>query len=832
MRLLSPIAALALCVFAPSALAGELTVLPPGPVLAGDAATLWMVATDDAGQPAAGLRLRGTASIGTLDAVTETAPGVYRLDYRSAAAAAGQTVQLELRGRGPDREAVRVERRFTLRAPSGPALELSVDNDMLVLGDDDGTTLNLATPPGSHPALGASLGSVASLMPAADGGWTARYLPRAVNFPHVAIVSVTVGDEVVARPIRLAGKVDFPVSAPPGATVLLRIAGREFGPVQAGPDGVAQVPIEVPPGVDIATQVITNDGQVSESALELGIPESTRVSLLPLPGAVPEGAEVQVCAAVVEPTGELDPVTQPQLSTTNGAVSDVERLSAGLWCGSWTAQRPESGPVSVLVTLPGEAEQAHAVDVDIVPALPGSIELSHDPIEGSGPLTVEAIVRDADEHAAGGFEVSVLGGDPVALRDTGRGSYRGTVSITPASRDQLVAVLAEPTGLPPVRLAFTAPRQTIAPSSALQVGVVALDRFGVPVPDVAIELEVADGGGRIEGTVATGEAGIALARYRSPETTGAVHLIARSGGLRADLALAQVSTELDLPGPTDNADWRRTVAWLGAPPPAAEAPAVDAVPEETPAEPEAIPPVASSEPEHETVIRVLGSFVGSSYTYTQDPRGDGGPLLDEAIVVGTENGDGAASPLGYQFSGNAVFGAFPYIGLSATWRNTSYGVTAPAFEGAVAKDSLRYVHAAVVGRLPILLSEDSSLHVGLRVGVESSDFVYYTGNVDARFIEYTTLNVPALALGGEVGAELGIGWVRASFDGSLAYFDDPYATRFALDGGVDLADHLAFTAGLGHTARDIVVTGANSGTELGDLRDRQFHVHAGLGVRF
>ena len=51
--------------------------------------------------------------------------------------------------------------------------------------------------------------------------------------------------------------------------------------------GVAQVPIEVPPGVDIATQVITNGGQVSESALELGIPESTRVSLLPLPGAVP-----------------------------------------------------------------------------------------------------------------------------------------------------------------------------------------------------------------------------------------------------------------------------------------------------------------------------------------------------------------------------------------------------------------------------------------------------------------------------------------------------------------------------------------------------------------
>ena len=534
MRFVSPLFGLALLSLSAAALAAPPLVLPTGPVVGGQSVPVWVVAIDDSGTPIEGLRLRGTASIGSIADWRDMGDGLYAATYTGPAVAERTSVRVEFRGRGSDRESISIERTLELQPSVGVEPSLSISPDSLVLGDDESATLTMVLPATAQPSISASFGSVEGLTPLDNGEWTARYVPRDVNFPHVAVLSLVDerGEGVHAVSIPLLGKVQFPVAAPEGANVLLRIGGREFGPVTSQADGTALVPILVPPGVSIATQVVTVDGQVTESALDLAIPPSRRVQLLPLPSSVPAGSTVTIYAAVVEPTGEMDAVTLPEITATAGEVGAVRRVSPGIVAADWAVAMPDGGTASVLVTLPGESEQVHAVDVDVLAARPMSIELVHDPVEGRSELPIEVIIRDADDVAASGYTAYLMGAETTPITDGGRGSYRANASLSPAHRDQLVVVSSTPTGLPPASLALSSARQTVAPNGALAVAVVALDRYGIPVPGVVVELEVVEGGGRIERTLATGEAGVAMARYRSPDAISAVRIVAKAGAMR------------------------------------------------------------------------------------------------------------------------------------------------------------------------------------------------------------------------------------------------------------------------------------------------------------
>jgi hypothetical protein len=814
-------------------------LLPAGEVVGGQEATLYVLALDDAGQPVRDLRLRGSASIGELTDWRPAGEGLYAVTYRGPVVQEATMVRVELRGKGSDREAISLIRDVQLSGVASAGTVMEANPTALVLGDDASATLSLSLPPGTQPSMMASFGNVDTLTPLGDGRWTARYLPRAVNFPHVAIIGMVDerGDGATVVGIPLSGKVQFPVAAPEGATVILRIGDREYGPVRSASDGAALVPIVVPPGVNIATQIVVIDGQVTESALDLAIPASRRIALLPLPTAVPEGSQVTVYAAVVEPTGELDAVTLPQITTSVGTMTAVRRVSPGVVAVDWTVDPSDATTASVTVSLTEEDNQTSTVEVGILDGRPASIELAHDEIVGSGPVAVEVIVRDADDRAAAGYSVSLLGNDEVSLTDGGRGTYRGVATLTPTSRDRLVAVATPATGLPTASLAFSVPRRTVAPNGALPIAVVALDRYGVPVPGVAVALEVVEGGGRLERTVATGDSGVAMARYRSPETESAVRIVARAGDIEADLVLAQVpaSADIDLP-PFSSSDgavfWRATSAWLGGVPDAV-VPVVESGMDEVEVPAEESPVVETGRPQSDPhrAARLRGSFVGSSYTYTQDPNGDGGPLLGNAVVVGTDLGDGAATPVGVEAVAR-IFNALPYVGLAGRYRSTWYSVTAPEFEGAVAKDSLQLAHIAVVGRYPIRLSRNALLSPGLRVGGEFSDFIYFTGDVEARQIEYTTLTIPALTIGGELALDTESVFAVVSYDGSLAYGTDPYSGRLDVEAGVNLTDALFVSVGGGYGARSVTITGNTSGNDLGELTDRQLHGQAGIGVSF
>src|SRR5690606_38138197 len=116
--------------------------------------------------------------------------------------------------------------------------------------------------------LRTSSGELVELAQSGAGRFVGRYVPPAVNYPHVATITVVDRREptrvVGSASIRLLGKVDYPVTATPGARVSLRVGTREFGPMVADAAGRASVPVVVPPGVATATQITVQDGRPTE----------------------------------------------------------------------------------------------------------------------------------------------------------------------------------------------------------------------------------------------------------------------------------------------------------------------------------------------------------------------------------------------------------------------------------------------------------------------------------------------------------------------------------------------------------------------------------------
>jgi len=83
------------------------------------------------------------------------------------------------------------------------------------------------------------------------GHFTCRYLPPPDRYPQVALLVVELASGArrmhVAARILLEGSTVVPFHTSPGATVTMRVADRNFGPVAADRQGRVEIPIQVPP---------------------------------------------------------------------------------------------------------------------------------------------------------------------------------------------------------------------------------------------------------------------------------------------------------------------------------------------------------------------------------------------------------------------------------------------------------------------------------------------------------------------------------------------------------------------------------------------------------
>ena len=264
----------------------------------------------------------------------------------------------------------------TVLAPvGGGALSLSADPPALVLGRDAAAELRIAAPPEVEElTVTANVGKVEAVR-RSTGGFTARYRPPPERFPQVAIIAA-VGragavslDGWVAVP--LSGQGDARVPGKPGSQVSLRIGDQGFGPEPVGEDGIAVIPVVVPPGVRQAYRGF--------SAVELRLPETTLLGAIADRKTVeadrPE--TVRVFAYAVAPHGAARKGEPPLAETSRGTLVFRPR-EPGAYEGTWTIPPGPAGEERALVRLEGFPASRVLVRVTTVPGPAASLALSVD----------------------------------------------------------------------------------------------------------------------------------------------------------------------------------------------------------------------------------------------------------------------------------------------------------------------------------------------------------------------------------------------------------------------------------------------------------------------
>ena len=279
---------------------------------------------------------------------------------------------------------------------AGGAIRITSDPPRLVLGRDSSAELKLAVSQDVEDVqLSASAGRVEALR-RVPGGFVARYRAPAERFPQVAIVSALgrtprgTEDGWVAIP--LSGQGDARVRANPGQEITLQIGDRTFGPRRADADGLAVIPVVVPPGV--------KEAHHGFKPIDLHVPESPLLHAVVDRGVVlaDRAERVKVLAYVVAPHGAARRGDVPVFEASRGSVAVHER-EPGAVEGTWTIPPGRAGEERLAVRLQAAPASRTVLRVETVPGPPAVVAVAFDRealvADGGGTVTVTARALDA-----------------------------------------------------------------------------------------------------------------------------------------------------------------------------------------------------------------------------------------------------------------------------------------------------------------------------------------------------------------------------------------------------------------------------------------------------
>ncbi|GDX79621.1 hypothetical protein LBMAG42_14320 [Deltaproteobacteria bacterium] len=552
---------------------GLLEMIPATGVV-GDGATqsdLYVLALDANGAPIAGLSLKPAVSAGTVGALTDAGGGLYRLAYTAPKVDAKAAVTLTLKGK-IGKEAVQKTWNVNVAPARSHQLTAAANPPRMTLGQDRSATLSFNLAGGDRQALSgvdlvitASTGTIENVTNLGGGQFTALYTAPALNYPHVAMV--TVADKrdpsrtFGSLAIPMWGKVDFPVTVAPNALVMIKLGDQQFGPIQSDAQGRARVPILVPPGAQVAELIAIGADKKSTSVpLDLKVPEAKRISLVPTAAALPGDSRVQVPihAVVVMGDGKPDLAAQVVFTTTGGTITAAKHEGNGVYTSMFT---PPTGASAAQATITAAladkpAIQTAAISVNLVSVRPSKVDLTAEPTllpataEGfkvyakvSGPDGVGLGARTITFGAAG----ARLKGD---VKDLRNGDYQAVFTTSGNGPVELTATVASPvTGNPMSRLLLVPSRTRLNNDgvSSSMITVVSVDEFGYPVPNVAVTLKLTSGDGLLPQQATTNSEGLAQVFYTAGRKPGLVGIEAAAGDLVAAGGLAQVPENLALP---------------------------------------------------------------------------------------------------------------------------------------------------------------------------------------------------------------------------------------------------------------------------------------------
>ncbi len=534
-------------------------LVPTSPLIAdGTTTSTVRLYVDTPGTPRAKIK----SDTGKIGPIVAGADGVVTFQFTPAAATAAGTVPLSVTING---EAV------TIVLPVVPPLNghIAITADPAVLSSLATATIHLDPGPGSAPGrtfkVTASVGKVDAITPTGSGTWEAHYTPPAGMTAPVSVVISAVDAAapgtvwgVATLPVETKRSVSFDAQA--GSSNVLVVGDRTYGPVVAAPSGKVAFSVDLDPRQPKGHMTsIHADTSKEEKDVDMEGVAPSAIAWLAGPAVVPAGAVADLRVATTV-TGGLNTASAPTITATGGS-STTPLLDGTAFDVKYTAPTTP-GDVTVTATV-------GAVKTDLkihVVAAPGSMTLTMDPAEiaaNGTSVKVTARVKDAGGAAVTGHAptLSVEGGSLGALSDNHDGSYTGTIKLD-NTKTNLVRVWGvpsfEPTGLAPIRILVWPSASTAAANGtdAIPVTVLAVDAFGIPVPNLDLKLSVPHGDGSLPPDVKTDAHGLGRTTFRAGKGAGLVTLRVEGAGLWAEAPIVQAasggaSATIPVGGPPD-----------------------------------------------------------------------------------------------------------------------------------------------------------------------------------------------------------------------------------------------------------------------------------------
>jgi adhesin/invasin len=576
--------------------AADLVELLPGAPVIGDGATpttLYVLALGQDGSPLVGLSGKATPTDGTAGKLEEVGPGIYSFTWTPPKVTEATTTAINFRGKTASKGNISTRFDVSVVPPLASAMRVVSNPAQITLGQDASATLTLNLSGGAKQPLDgtdlvvrSSAGTVSNITHLGGGQFSALYTPPSKPYPHVAVLTFadkrSPGTIYGTFALPLVGKASFPVSSAPNSRVMLRIGDREFGPVQADATGRANVPIVVPPGYGTATLVTIVGGETTEESLDLQLPVTQRVGLLPGATSVPADPTVAVPVRVfvAAPDGSPDTAARVTFSTTAGQVSEARHEGSGVYATTFTPPYGNAGSqVTIQVSVADDrGAQNDSMTLNLVPARPASVTLSTEPptlASNAASVQVFAKVIGQDGIGISGRELSyaITGARTSGgTRDLGNGDYQTRMTTEgTAAGVELTAIVSGSASANPVSRVLVLPVQSaIASRSSGSVRILTLDSYGYPVAGANVTLKL-DGDGTLPTSVTTDAGGFARIQYTAGASNGLARISATVGDNTGRAAILQVPGGMvagmsALPLSGSAADQALITAWRSAAP--------------------------------------------------------------------------------------------------------------------------------------------------------------------------------------------------------------------------------------------------------------------------
>lgn len=276
-------------------------------------------------------------------------------------------------------------------------LNVTLTPKFLVLGRDAKATVKIHVSQETEDlVLDVNVGQISNLHRAGPKLYVADFIPPHATIPRVALLNA-----VAQSPSGMAhgwarlplwGQGDAVVKTRPHSAVSISVANKRFGPGWSNAEGIALIPIIVPPGVDT--------GIAEKKTIDLGLPEVSQLllSLDQKQARADQDQSIGLRALLVSKDGRPRSGATIDLKPSRGQSSQMREFAPGLYLAQWSLAAGPSGLVEINAQVLGEPTQRSSTQLRVSPGPANKITLQTARptfVAGEKELVVSAQILDA-----------------------------------------------------------------------------------------------------------------------------------------------------------------------------------------------------------------------------------------------------------------------------------------------------------------------------------------------------------------------------------------------------------------------------------------------------